>query len=485
MAQDDERNKASGSSRPGRQPPVIDLEASEVGKPEDADQSHSAATGETSGTADIRHDPAMTDRTASTEGEASPISGQTDGSEPQATAAAAEDHASTPRDHLHYDEEAADLEPLNARDSELASLVRGGIAVLLVVAGLLGGILVYRYYGTDYFPTPEMSDALAKLPAMEQTSRENRDRLDTFSETVESFKTRLNGLDEGMVAVRQNMANLQAAIDDTRNLAQRANTAATEAREAAASTGDQGAPADLGPIQADIASINDRIGTLDAQLGTIRDSVNQTAGGSEAMQALISRQAALEEKIQGRIEADAQAATRQAENASAIAAAIENLRARLGDGQPYKAEMDQLRGSIANSPAFDRLNQFAEAGVPTAATLAQRFDEVRKALTKAPTEAPVEKGTWDALAARLKEVVQIHPVGEIDWSEVGARMAGPAQAGDLNAAIRIGEAAGGTPPQQLAAWLDAARARISADDAFSTLTSQALERLRTTQSSGN
>jgi len=124
--------------------------------------------------------------------------------------------------------------------------------------------------------------------------------------------------------------------------------------------------------------------------------------------------------------------------------------------------------------------------VPTVATLSQRFDDVLKALTApaATEQAPAESGTWEALKNRLKGVVEVRPAGEVDWTEVAGRMAGPAKAGDLSGAIRIAEATNGTPPQQLAAWIDAARARNDVDQALGTLTSQALERLRSTQSSG-
>lgn len=481
MAQDDDRNTTSGSSRPGRQPPVIDLKAEDVDKSTSPDAS---ASGEADPSAPASTVAEQIETQAAAESQAE-AAGDDVGLTARKSPFDEEPAAQEETTDMPEPEETPALAP-RERPSEIASALRGGIGALLLMTGVLGGLLIYRYYGSDYFPTPQMTEVLAKLPAMEQTSRENRDRLDTFSETVESFKSRLSSLEEGTAAIRQGLGNLQATVDDTRNLAQRANAAATEAKDQASSTGGQAA-VDLAPLQSDIATINDRLSALENQLGAMREQLSRDDMSSEATQSLVSRLEALEAKIEGRLQEQAQEAAQQAERAATIAGALDDLRDKLASGQPYNGAIDQLRGAVDTSEAFHQLAAFAQTGVPTRQTLIQRFDDVRQALANArPQEVSTpEQGSWAALVNRLKQVVQVRPVGEVDWAEVAGRMAGPVQAGDLDAAVQIAQSAGGTPPQQLAAWIDAVRVRKNMDESMAALTTQVLGQLRLSPSSGN
>ncbi|WP_342640392.1 COG4223 family protein [Rhodoligotrophos ferricapiens] len=479
MAQNDDLGRNSGPMRPGRGP-VIDLSATEVKTEETAsaipeagtDGAASAASGAT----------ASPDRPAT--GDA-PQTDQAAAGEPANSASELHTGANQPPESPSH----GDGLPPDQFDDDNASLrrwLRAGIGLLLLIAGVLGGILLYRNYGADYFPTPQTQDMLNRLPALEQASRENRNRLDSFSETVESLRSRIASFEEGLTGLRQQVEGMRQSIDETRNTAQQTNSTVTELRERLANAG----PADpnaIASLRQALDAAGNRLQALESELGMLRQAQGDAGARSQDLDQLTQRLGTLEQTLQSQSQAEQQQQTERAEQAAGMASALEALRTKLANGESFRSEVDALRSRIGPSAELDQLATHADQGVPTAQTLQHRFATVRENLARAaarPQPAP-SASTWDALVQRLKSVVQIRPLEEVDWTEVMSRMAPFVEAGDFAGAERVLATAGAPPPAPLVEWLEAAKMRRDADAALQAVTGQALAKIQDLSGSGN
>ncbi|WP_137388464.1 hypothetical protein [Rhodoligotrophos defluvii] len=476
MAYNDERDSKGGQDRPGRRPPVIDLRATEI-KPDKpaAAAASSSEDAEPEASIGVKAGPQPDDAAA-----AQPTA---TGDKPAETT---EGNVGAGEEDLAGGDGSPPPEAGEDGDARVRQWLRGGIAALLFTAGLLGGILLYRTYGNDYFPSPQIQDMLARLPALEQAARDNRNRLDTFSEALESLKARVTTVEEAATGLRQDVNDVRARVDDARALAQRLDSALTELRESGASASPANADAIAELRQATEAAAA-RLQTVESELGMLRQAQNDTGAAGQSLSQLTQRLEALEHTLQTRLQAEQQREAERAAAATAIAASLDSLRSKLANGEPFRNDFDSLRNRIGGSPELERLEPYADQGVPTHQTLQQRFATIRQNLEQAAARSEPEpaSGTWDALVHRLRSIVQVRPVDEVDWLEVTGRMQPYVGAGDYAAAMRIAQAAGAAPPPALADWMQAARARSDADEALARVTSQALEQIQTMSGSMN
>ena len=261
------------------------------------------------------------------------------------------------------------------------------------------------------------------------------------------------------------------------------------------------------PVPDHLADLTDRVLSLEATMQSLSDTAKQ--GGSVAdAAALESKISELEQKLQARIDAklaEGETSDRQAldEMKSAIAdlnakagalsvaergadqdaasaksaasvLALANLRAAIDTGRPYATELASLRSLAPGIGNFGALPAFAEQGIPTLAELTTSFktasDEASDAV---PGSASEDESFFGSVLQSAKSMVKVR---RIDGDATGdgpdavlARAAGKLKQGDLVEAIQAVDNLQGAPRQALASWIDAARARASAEDTLTRL----------------
>lgn len=290
-----------------------------------------------------------------------------------------------------------------------------------------------------------------------------------------------------------------AAVMETRFSDIEQRLAAIEAELSASADAGQAAAAVAGDAAAGLAALDARLAEIEARpppsearptdLGPLEDrlSVLEAAGqggGKKELElaALIGRIAALEAR-------PAIEATDPTPVATLLATA--QLRAALRGSGPYDASLAAL-GAVAGdddgvAAALAVLAPHAAAGIPTTASLRDRFEARAEIILRAAAAPP--GGSWiSRTLARLSGLVTVRRVGGDvtgDTAEaIVARAEAHLAAGDLAAAVGELEALDGAAAEAAASWLALAAARLAAADALAALDARAISALTNTAKSG-
>jgi hypothetical protein len=124
-----------------------------------------------------------------------------------------------------------------------------------------------------------------------------------------------------------------------------------------------------------------------------------------------------------------------------------------------------------NLPGLAELKPFAATGAPRIADLALRLQAIaeREAGSPAPVNANQTSGVWAGLRSRIAGLVKVRDLGKARWADGLTEAARHLVRGDIEQAIAIVQAIEGPPPNDVKAWLDAARARAAIERAASLL----------------
>jgi hypothetical protein len=206
------------------------------------------------------------------------------------------------------------------------------------------------------------------------------------------------------------------------------------------------------------------------------------ARASEERRALATRLVAVERALAAAREqaAGTQARLDALESASpaasappvvASAAAVSALRRRLAAGEPLGGELAALERLGVEPAALSPLRRFAASGAPTLASLAAALNGLAGAGGAGATPGGLAARLW----GELRGLVKSRKVGESREAEAEAfaRARAALDRGDLAGALA--ELRKSPPPAQEAAqsWMEAAQARLTADDAVEALAREA------------
>ena len=322
-----------------------------------------------------------------------------------------------------------------------------------LVIGLIGGGWLYREALSDYFPSAEMTAMKARLDALEANG---------------------SGL-AGEVASLKQAADAAAAA-----AGEAARSAGDALAEAKSASGGLSGLADLGTrldaMDARIAGAETALQAADADLNAFRNALSQAAAapaGSAtpadmaALAALGQRIDTLERDVASLKSAAAQATgDGTASVTSALSQALSDLKAKVAAGTGYAEEHDRIARMVPAAAGLQTVGARAAEGLPNAEGLAA---ELRAAIPALPQpQAPAaEDGSYLAsLMKSLSGVVTVRAIGETDWPGVAGRALGFAEAGDLNQAIAVIDAAEGEKPMSLVQWRDRAAARLQLEAAL-------------------
>lgn len=192
--------------------------------------------------------------------------------------------------------------------------------------------------------------------------------------------------------------------------------------------GEPGVSADPTVI-AELRARTDAAMAAAAELKGRADRLDAVVAGLEAKQAEVSR-------TLGTVAAKVEEPGRDLDMARAIASS--GLKTAIDRGGPFAAELEAFASVAPEDPAVAELRDLAAAGVPTRARLVADFPAVADRMISAMNPLPDDAGIVDRLMASARSMVKVRQVGEVEGDSVeaiAARLEARLGDGDLEAAL--------------------------------------------------
>ena len=430
-------------SKPGRQPPTIELKATEVEQPEATSPSGEAAAADTP----------------------PPES-------PGPTSADPQPSGTSPR-------------PLK---SYAVGAILGAVVMVVIVAALrFTGVTASREAiapplaatletsaGTMQ-PAPNNEAALsARLDKLERASQAQRTE-PAQSNRAGAAEAQIKALSDSVAALSRRLDDIAAASQSTAKTADAAQAAAEAAKSASANAS-----------QSATQAANDAVSKAASEAASQAASqvasqiTSQTAGQKNDLDALATKVATLESAVKALSENAAHPAEGANDQAARLTISAEALRAAVERGAPYQAELAAVQSLGVTQDATAPLAPFATTGVPTAAALAHELAALTPELEHT-SETPSGGSTFlERLEAHAQHLVSITPVDAPAGNEpsaVIARIDVDAEHADIAAALTDIATLPETAKPLAADWLGKAKAREAAIAASRKIAAAALANL--------
>jgi hypothetical protein len=374
---------------------------------------------------------------------------------PPETEKSATEPAAEAEDDIYQEIEPPVGLPLKPRAKQSGGAIMG-LAILAVLG--IGGYASWPYWSSavaPYLPAGQAGPA----PAVEKTT-------EIFNEQLAAERRQLRlSLDRLMVR----MGNIERAVENVKKLAH-ATTPPSEKM------------ADDAALKA-LAGRLDEIEENGAAMKTLLNRMDRMEENSAA-------QAAAQAEAQAAAQAEAQASGTGAEAGSpqdttalVLVLAVSNLRQALATNDPFEKALDALRVLAGDNPdikaAVVLLAKSAATGIPTRPALNQQFVAIAGKIVQA-SRVTGETGWLNRVGNRLASLVTWRRIdGKGKNFPVDAMVAAAESelmAGDLKAAVTtVGRVSVNAKAAAVAApWLAAAKARLAADRAVTSLHIHAL-----------
>jgi hypothetical protein len=225
---------------------------------------------------------------------------------------------------------------------------------------------------------------------------------------------------------------------------------------------------------ADPAQISKEIGQLDERVAALEKRPAVAADDLAKMQQEVARIGTVAADLAVRLPAlEKRVATLDETGGGAAARLVALLRLReaMDRGQPFAGEYRALAALGKDDPqvaaALAIIAKFAESGVASRAALAERLHDLAPRLTG--TAEPPPAGDWRAATlARLQGLVKIRRIDSAagQAANAGAAAEQAMARGDLAGAVAAFDKLSGADAAAARPWLEAARARIAAENAL-------------------
>jgi uroporphyrinogen-III synthase len=362
-------------------------------------------------------------------------------------------------------------------------MIGAAAGAIVVIVALIGALLGRAFWSP--------LDASATLgPALAQT----RTELAETATRVEALEARpapatvdLAPLDAELQNLTKAVGAAQASLDslesEVRELTTAGRTSAEQAETLARRSGRL--TQSLEGLGADQAKLAARVEDLEAGAAVPVPTAAEFGALSAATEALgqrlgqaDSRLAALESL--GQQVQDLRAA-READQ-TGIVADYYSLKKAIDDSGPYGPQLDILRDRLAARPdlleILEPLGSSAQSGIASLSDLRSAFDEIARQVVVASAGDP-DGGVMSEVMRRLAQVVTVRPLGEVEGQEpsaVVARAEARLGVNNLDGAIEALDQLEGQAMEQVAPWLEKARARRDADAALAGLAAQLIAR---------
>jgi len=262
-------------------------------------------------------------------------------------------------------------------------------------------------------------------------------------------------------SLRQDLAATRAQLADLANRPVPAPTADAELEHRLAAL-EKAQPAATPHLAEEVKALSDGLAQL-----------QKTAADAAAVLRLADRLA----KVEGELR-EVQA---RRSSAAAQLLAIGQLRSAVDQALPFDAEWRAVKALAPDDTEAARvlavIKPQALAGIPTRATLIDRFGRLEPAIIRAEA-LPAGDSWWHQALNRLMTVVTIRredgEAGGDGAAAIVARVRTRLAGNDFAAAIAEAEHLTEGPAESAKTWLEDTRARLAADQALSELTAQAV-----------
>lgn len=185
-------------------------------------------------------------------------------------------------------------------------------------------------------------------------------------------------------------------------------------------------------LQTSVTENADKLGTLSAALETAQSETNTAI---ETLSANMTEQITA---LSGQVETiGAQAADTSRQNDVASAIATAGLKAAIDRGGSFMAELETFAQVAPDSELLAQLRPLAAKGVPTRASLLERFDAAAYDMINAETasqQGDSDGGIMSGLMSSVQSLVKVRPVGNVEGDSaaaITARMGEKLKAGDF------------------------------------------------------
>ena len=364
------------------------------------------------------------------------------------------------------------------------------VSLAALIAAGFGGAWAFKEYGQKFFTSPNAANT-AQIAAI-------GDKLTVTNKTIESLQASIKALSQQVSSTQSAQAKTAKDLGSLKSELTQIDTALKAAAKKGAGPADAANTLALEKLTTKLTGVDSAIVSLTKTVGEtsaaskqtektiaqIKTQLNSVAQGLSKTQAATkssSDQLAATAKALSAIKA-AQAKLENAPTSSQsgqLASAFTILRAKISNGQPFAAELDQIASKLPQELSLDKLRPFAQTGAPTNEALLTALSNLSLE-TKAPESDPAPKttgGVWNTLTGKFSGLVKVSKVGETDWQAVQAQAVSYLKSGDLKAAINAINMVKQQPPKPLSNWQSQANKKITIDAAVAQLSASVMARL--------
>ena len=333
-------------------------------------------------------------------------------------------------------------------------------ALLSLFAGLIGGALaalalpyVWKE-AADVQPadTSALAARIAKLEAAPPTNTAPNERIARLEESLKTMAetARQDGSVADAAAVSQQIGEAEQRLEEKLD----------------------GALGQVDAVDAEqIEAMRTELADLRSRVASLREAAtDESAAAAPEIMALSERVLALESTVPNLVGAidKEMAGTRSA----ALTLAFSNLRAAVNAGKAYVAGLKTITALAPGAGALGKLPNYAETRIPTLPELTRQFRE-KKAAALTLDSAPEDDTFLGQLMTSAQSLVKVRRVDDSpEGNSVTAiltRADTDLESEQLPDAVAEVDALQGAPREPFAAWLEAARARIAAEETLQRL----------------
>lgn len=345
----------------------------------------------------------------------------------------------------------------NGASGALGPVLAAGLGGGLIGAVALGAFLHFSgaLPGAFEGDGDRLASVESRLAAAMDFTRSETSRLGTqmsrFEEDLGALEPeRVTGIEENLSALEQEARKVEsrlAAIDSRFEEV----AAARDARlaELKAGIADLQGQLDALRLQLPPADLAAKVGANDRRLDALETGIG--ALGPQVVD-LSEELSVLTEKVNEPSGAEK----------AALGTALAGLARAFESGQPFASELEAIKTVTGERPDIEVLADAAEKGVPSLATLKQRFPDLAGRVLHAEKTEGAD-GLWEKLAANASALVTVRRQGDVEGTSteaVLARMEQRLGEDNLKGAVEAGQALSGPAGEAAAPWLQAAEARV-------------------------
>ncbi|WP_163265478.1 COG4223 family protein [Chelativorans alearense] len=351
----------------------------------------------------------------------------------------------------------------------------GGGAGRALAAGVAGGVIALVLAGglqwANVLPVPGAPEDI-RDPAV-----------DGLRQDVEAMRGEIARLREAASAGPSDDTVEEALAEPRRQIAELRETVSS--LQESVSSGGAGEAAGL-------QALDTRLSGLESQLASLSETAGQAGAGDASAERLEALQSAVEDvreaasanaqrldALTGDLQALSEKVASQDEGPRlALVVAASALRSAVERGEPFAGELETYSALAPNAPELEPLRQYADAGIPTRAALAEEAPAAASRIAAVASAPPAEAGFFDRLMASARSAVTVRPVGEVEGDTpeaIAARMEAAVVKGDYAEALAEYET---LPPEAQGAasgFAERLRARQAADRILEQALSDALK----------